>query len=197
MPLTGKSVIYGGSFNPPHVGHQIACMWMMEALNAKEIIVTPTYKHAFGKELVSFEHRMKMCNLMCSLWADPEFPESPGNVWACDVEKELPLPNITLNTVKYFVETGRQVAVAIGSDLVHDLDEWTGWNEVMELAEIVVIGRVGSNRTPHDYPMYEYPVDLSAVSSSQVRSMVRRDMDITGLVTKLNKEYIKEAELYE
>lgn len=201
MPLSGYTVIYGGSFNPPHIGHQIACMWMTEALNAKEVVVVPTYKHAFGKELVDFEHRIAMCELMTNLWpkdycsaAYP--PEGKGRVWVSDIEKILPHPNITLNTVKEFKKYYNKVAVAIGSDLLHDLDEWTGWDEVIKLAKIIVVGRTGGGHADHDYNMFEYPVELSAVSSSQVRGQVRRGKDIVGLVPATIKQYIEENGLY-
>lgn len=203
MSLKGYSVIYGGSFSPPHIGHQIAAMWMVEALGADEVIVVPTYKHAFGKELLSFEHRVAMCKLMCKQWEwqnpmtlalmdDP----TPGRVWVSEVERDLPHPNITLNTVRRFKNVRENLAVAVGSDLLHDLDEWTGWNDVMDLAKIVVVGRMGSGHADHDYDLYQYPVELSAVSSSQIRGQIRRGKDITGLVPASIKEYIKAKGLY-
>lgn len=203
MPLTGYTVIYGGSFNPPHIGHQIACMWMIEALNAREVVVVPTYKHAFGKELSDFEHRIAMCRLMCEMWVNTTqqlFGNSknraPGPVWVCDVEKSLPHPNITLNTVKAFKDVRDKVAVAIGSDLLHSLDEWTGWDDVLKLAKVVVVGRTGAGHADHDYELYQYPVELSAISSSQIRGQVRRGKDITGLVPAGIKKYIGDNGLY-
>jgi len=199
MPLSGYTVIYGGSFNPPHIGHQIACMWMVEALNADEVVIVPTYEHAFGKNLIDFKHRVAMCEAMVeSLWPPTEFSGVvyPGNVWVSEIEKDLPHPNITLNTVKKFKETHDKIAVAIGSDLLHGLDEWTGWDEVLKLAKVVVVGRTGGGHADHDYEMFEYPVELSAISSSQVRGQVRRRKDITGLVPASVKRYIEEYWLY-
>jgi len=205
MPLTGYSVLYGGSFSPPHFGHCIAIMWMIEALNALEVVVVPTYKHAFGKDLLGFNHRVAMCQLMAKQWESShpiaqylseEGEMAPGKVWVSEVEKDLPHPNITLNTVKEFRKTRDKVAVAIGSDLLHDLDEWTGWQEVLKLAEVVVVGRQGSGHADHDYKLYQYPVELSAISSSQIRGQVRRGKDITGLVPVSIREYIKENGLY-
>jgi len=202
MPLSEYTVIYGGSFNPPHIGHQIACMWMCEALNAKEVIIIPTYKHAFGKELLDFEHRVEMCERMVSgLW--PENESGPDRVWVSRIEEDLPHPNITLNTVKAIKGIKRahddnrdKVAVAIGSDLLHGLDEWTGWDEVLALAKVVVVGRTGAGHADHDYELYQYPVELSAISSSQIRGQVRREKDITGLVPTSVKQYIERKGLY-
>lgn len=203
MPLTGYSVIYGGSFNPPHIGHQIACMWMVEALNAREVVVVPTFKHAFGKQLLDFKHRVAMCELMCDMWVNSTQQlfgnannRAPGQVWVSQMESSLPHPNITLNTVKEFIKVRDKVAVAIGSDLLHGLDEWTGWDEVLNLAKVVVVGRTGAGHADHDYELYQYPVELSAISSSQIRGQVRRDKDITGLVPANVKKYIEDNGLY-
>lgn len=197
MPLTGHTVIYGGSFNPPHFGHQVACTWLIEALNADEVIIVPTYKHAFGKELLSFGQRVEMCKLMTeNLW--PKSNKVPGKsrVWVSEVEKDLPHPNITLNTVNHFMAIGNNVAVAIGSDLVKNLDEWTGWSEVMNLAKIVILGRGSDINFDHGYDVYEYFVELSSISSSQVRSNVRKHNSITGLVPASIKQYITDNSLY-
>lgn len=187
MPLEDHIVIYGGSFNPPHIGHQVACLWLVEALNAKSVVLTPTYQHAFGKQLLSFEHRMKMCRYLAKPF---------NKIIVSDIEETLPHPNTTINTVKHFLNFNSKIAVAIGSDLLPELDEWTGWDEVMKLAKVVVVGRTGAARIHHDYPVYEYPMELSAISSSQVRSQIRRDKDITGLVPKSIKKYIEKNNLY-
>lgn len=190
MPLTRHTVIYGGSFNPPHIGHQIACMWLTEALNAEEVILVPTYQHAFGKELLDFNHRFAMCKEIATLW-------SGRRVWVSNCEEHLPHPNYTINTVKHFSETRTNLAVAIGSDLVHELDKWTGWDEVMKLAKTVVIGRTGGGHADLDFAgLYQYPVELSAISSSQIRGQIRRGKDITGLVPHQVKRYIEKHGLY-
>ena len=195
MPLTGHTVIYGGSFNPPHIGHQIACMWLTEALNAMEVILVPTYQHAFGKELLDFKHRMAMCEKMCALF---ERDDTGDKVWVSDIEESLPHPNYTINTVKHFKQArNNKLVVAIGSDLVHELDKWTGWDEVMQLAKTVVIGRTGAGHADLDFAnLYQYPVELSAISSSQIRGQVRRGKDITGLVPSLVKQYIEQTGIY-
>ena len=195
MPLSGYTAIYGGSFSPPHIGHQVAAMWLIEALNAKEVIIVPTYSHAFGKELADFDHRVEMCRKMIgNLW--PENDELPGKVWVSEVERDLPHPNITLNTVKEFNKTRKNIAVVIGSDLLHDLDEWKGWSEVVKLAKVVVVGRAGAGHADHDYAMFEYPVELSSISSSQIRGQIRRGKDIVGFVPSDVKKYIEENNLY-
>ena len=92
MPLTGYTVIYGGSFDPPHIGHATACKWLIEALNAKEVHVLPTYKHVFDKELAPFKDRIAMCDSL-KLWDN-------DNIKVRTTECLLSSPNLTINLVR-------------------------------------------------------------------------------------------------
>src|SRR5712692_8713832 len=53
--------VYGGSFDPIHVGH-VALVERAIALGY-EVIVVPAFRHAFGKQSAPFEHRVQMCAL--------------------------------------------------------------------------------------------------------------------------------------
>ena len=55
--------IYGGSFNPPHVAHQLISLLVLETVVVDELWWVPTFRHAFGKELALFEDRVAMCRL--------------------------------------------------------------------------------------------------------------------------------------
>lgn len=195
MPLKGYSVIYGGSFDPPHMGHRIASVWMIDALRAEEVIIVPTFQHAFGKKLTDFQHRVRMCMLANH---HQDFNFTNGRVWVSEIEETLPHPNFTINTLKAMMNDeflSKKVAVAVGSDLLPNLHNWHGWDEVMKLAKIVVIGRQGSN-VPSGLDVFQYPIELSAISSSEIREKIMKGDDITGLVPYSVKEYIEANGLY-
>jgi len=60
----------------------------------------------------------------------------------------------------------------------------------------VVVGRSGAGRADHDYEVFEYPVELSSISSSQIRGQIRRGKGLTGFVPSKIKDYIEENSLY-
>ena len=61
--------LFGGSFDPPHLGHVLAATWVLSTSGVDELWVMPAFDHAFDKELSAFEHRKRMGNLCrCRRW---------------------------------------------------------------------------------------------------------------------------------
>src|SRR6185436_15273951 len=56
-----RVALYGGSFNPPHVAHQLAALYVLETQPVDELWFVPCFKHPFEKALEPFEDRLEMC----------------------------------------------------------------------------------------------------------------------------------------
>ncbi|MGD9592383.1 MAG: hypothetical protein AB7V32_07680 [Candidatus Berkiella sp.] len=74
--------VYGSAFNPPTFGHRDV---LAQASSFDEILLVPSISHAFGKALISFEHRLAMLALFCE---DLPFNNKP-KVTISLVEKEI------------------------------------------------------------------------------------------------------------
>ena len=78
---TRRVAVYGGSFDPPHLGHVLSVAWALSAAEIDAVWIIPTWKHAFNKEhCASFEERMSMCELAFAVFRDVE---------VSDVERRL------------------------------------------------------------------------------------------------------------
>ena len=55
--------VFGGSFNPPHVGHVLAAAYLLSMAAVDRVLVIPVFRHPFAKTLASFEDRLAMCQL--------------------------------------------------------------------------------------------------------------------------------------
>lgn len=134
----GRTVaLFGGSFNPPHIAHLLAATYvraMHESIDALWII--PCFSHAFAKSLVSFEHRVSMC--------ERTFVSLP-NVEISLVEKHLDGPSRTIRTVRHLTDKhpGWRFRLVIGSDILAEGHRWEKFDELLELAAPIVLGRVG------------------------------------------------------
>ncbi len=60
-----KQIIYGGAFNPPTIGHLKIIKYLVEKFPNNKIIILPTNNFYKSKEIVSYEHRKKMLEIMC------------------------------------------------------------------------------------------------------------------------------------
>src|SRR5258706_10381140 len=58
-----RIAIFGGSFNPPHVAHQLVALYVLETQPIDELWIVPTYAHPFGKDLAPYDDRIAMCEL--------------------------------------------------------------------------------------------------------------------------------------
>lgn len=153
--------IFGGSFNPPHVGHVLAATYALCQGEVDLVLVVPTFCHPFGKSLAGFQSRYEMSKLA--------FEWLPG-VQVSDIENTLPTPSRTLNTVEALL--GRhpewQLRLIMGADLLHEAERWFAFDRLREVAPPLVIGRSGY---PSDSDTF---LDLPKVSSSYLRELTRQ-----------------------
>jgi nicotinate-nucleotide adenylyltransferase len=179
------AAIFGGSFNPPHVGHVLAVSYVLSVHPVDEVLVIPVYRHVFGKELASYEERVAMARLAMG-WL-------PG-VTISEIEKELGGESKTLHTVEALLERepGRDLRLIIGSDVLGDLPKWHRWDRIAELAPPLVIGRAG-------YPRQDAPdALLPEVSSTEIRALVAegRIADAGALLPRRVVSHIAARGLY-
>jgi nicotinate-nucleotide adenylyltransferase len=177
--------VFGGSFNPPHVGHVLACAFVLSVEEVDRILVVPTYKHPFAKSLVTFDDRVRMCELAMA-WM-------PG-VEVSRVEAELGGESRTLRTLEHLAQTNEHWALrlVIGADIVAEASRWFGFDAIVKLAPLIILGRAGV-----DAPAAG-PVVLPEVSSTQVRAAIARDAwsEAERLVPRAVLAHLRKRGLY-
>ena len=57
----GRICLFGGSFNPPHLGHLLASQWALATLPIDRLLWVPSFSHPFGKPLADFDERLSLC----------------------------------------------------------------------------------------------------------------------------------------
>lgn len=159
MTAKRRVAIYGGSFNPPHVGHVLAVSYALVALPIDEVVVVPCYQHPFSKELASFESRRVMCEIAMG-WMP--------FVHVSDVEARLGGESRTLRTLEHLAgeHPDWSMRLLVGADILNDAPKWHAFDRVVSLAPLLVLGRAGVSATQAPEPL------LPEVSSTQVRRLI-------------------------
>src|SRR5258708_6526963 len=138
--------LFGGSFDPPHVAHQMACLYALSTQGVDEVWMVPCYQHPFDKRSAPFGHRAAMCRLAAALLAP--------RVRVSTIEEERGGPSYTLLTVQELRRRHpeHRFSVMIGADLLRERERWYGWPELRRLADFLVIGRAGVAPPPGQVP---------------------------------------------
>jgi nicotinate-nucleotide adenylyltransferase len=184
--------LFGGSFNPPHVAHQLVALYVLETY-VDEVWFVPAYSHPFGKQLAAYDHRVAMCELAAAplgarasvSWAEHELAQKP------DFESSRTLDLIDHLYAKH---TDAQFHLVVGADILGETDQWHRWDEVTRRAPLIVIGRSG-------YPLPAGSVAsgivMPEVSATRVREMLANgDAGVSALLPQTVMRYIARHDLY-
>jgi nicotinate-nucleotide adenylyltransferase len=175
--------IFGGSFNPPHVAHQMLALYVLETAAIDELWIVPAFRHALGKPLVPFEHRLRMCELAIQALGP--------RARVSDVEGVLGGDSRTIHTLRRLREQHPEHAFSliIGADLLAEVSSWLGGDELRRTVPFIIVGRSGVGAESGGLAMPE-------VSSSEVRRRLAAGQSVEGLVPRTVLDYIYERGLY-
>ncbi len=130
-----KILIYGGTFDPPHLAHVEVAHRAMEHLQFDRVLYIPARQTPL-KDVASFtaDHRLAMLELaLC---------DSP---WASisTVELDCEGTSYTIDTVETLQNNVDEFRLLIGADQWSQFQSWRRWEELIELANPVVMPREG------------------------------------------------------
>jgi nicotinate-nucleotide adenylyltransferase len=180
----GSRTIFGGSFDPPHMGHQLACLYLLEAFETSAVWLVPVRAHPGGKSLAPFEHRLEMCRHLAAPFS--------GRVQVLNIESELSGGGRTYELLTHLRRRHPDALfrLALGSDVLEKASGWYRWEDVKRLAPIIPLARGG-------YAVgAAAPINLPEISSSEVRHRVALGRSIQGLVPRSILDYIHQHALY-
>ena len=195
LPLAGapaRVAVFGGSFNPPHVVHVMACLWVLETQPVDAVWVVPTFRHVFEKRLAPFEDRVEMLRLALAPLA------AGGRLEVSTLERDIApadgTPSRTLDTILALRDRHPVTAfrLVVGTDIWPDRPKWHRFDEIARLAPPIWIGRQGYPTPPELGTLPELP----GFSSTQVRERLERGEDVATLVPGRVLEYLSRRGLY-
>lgn len=185
-----KLGLFGGTFDPPHLGHFLAAVDAAEALELDQVVWVPaaTQPLKAGVAVADAAHRLEMTRLTVA--GDPRF-----SVEALELERGG--LSFTIDTLRTFRERhpGAALFLLLGADAAASLPKWREPGAIRALSEIVVLTRGGDGLVPSAgvRTLSTRRVDISA---SEIRARVRLGRSIRGFVPEAVEEYIAAHGLY-
>lgn len=203
--------VYGGSFDPVHFGHLLAAQTCIEQLSLEKLLLVPCHQHPFGKQFsASNEQRLDMLQL--AITSNPLLAID-------DRELNNAQTSYTFDTLTSLAKDypEQKLAFIIGSDAFSNFLSWHRWQEILELAHIVVLPRPGftlpKSGELYDYLCQHYCNDVSTlnhntsqiiiidaplleISSSEIRTMLAQQHSPQYLLPEVVLEYITQQHIY-
>lgn len=177
-----RVAFFGGSFNPPHIAHQLAALFVLETSGVDELWFVPCFLHPFEKTLAPYTHRVQMCKLA----AAPLGPRAKVS----EIEGTLGSESRTLLTIRALQSAypDYQFQLVVGTDIKRELPLWYGAEALIASVPQIVVGRGGYER--------DEVIQMPKVSSTEVRALLGAGKSVSGLLSNSVERYLREHHLY-
>jgi len=203
--MAGRIGLFGGTFDPIHIGHLISARAVAERLGLDQLILIPSAKppHKHAEVVAEATDRLEMVRLAIA-------DEQAFELSDCEIRRAG--PSYTIETVQQFRDRfGTEVELywIIGADSLAELSVWHRIAEVAELCQIVTARRCGFE-SPDLSPLTDLlgpqqikrleagllSTPLIDISATQIRRRVGKRLSIRWLVPPAVAEYIAQRGLY-
>lgn len=189
-----STAFFGGSFDPIHIAHLITAQDISEKTGIERIVFLPTFSPPHKKIFAPFSNRVKMIKL--AIEEDPRF-----ECW--DVEKNLPSPSYTINTLTEFKKNKgiSDISFIIGMDSAVEFDTWKEAERLVTEFNIMVLPRPNFKKENILDKFKERMVFVNSrkidVSSTEIRERLNSGRTVKYLLPESVIEYIQKKGLYQ
>lgn len=209
--------LFGGTFNPIHIGHLRAAVEVREAFNLDKLLLIPSASppHKNAGDIASAEDRLEMVRLAV---------RGIPYLEASDVELARSGPSYTIETLQYFqghFGPGSTIHFIVGVDAFSEITTWKSYKQLFATAHFIVMTRPGakvkdlgrfilthisdeykydstSNRYNHPRLCSVFCLNITHldISATETRKCIRQGHSIRFLVPTTVEDFINKKRLY-
>ncbi|HEY0282231.1 MAG TPA: nicotinate-nucleotide adenylyltransferase [Rhizomicrobium sp.] len=183
--------LFGGKFNPVHLGHLVAAQTAAEALAFDRLVFVPVGRpmRKDSPELADGTARLAMLRL--AVGDNPLYDVS-------DVEIARPGKSMTIDTVRHFraAYPDAEITFLLGSDVIDRLHQWQEIDELRRLCRFAVLLRAGQDRPEVEPEIPRLRVPAIDISSTVLRARRLKHQAIDFLTPPPVADYIESHALY-
>lgn len=197
--------IFGGTFNPIHMGHLIMAEEVFKQRHLSKIVFIPTYipPHKHVNDLAEAHHRHQM--IKAAITDKSEFEVS-------DLEIMREGKSYTIDTIQEILNhygKESEIFLIMGADSLNELELWKNIKKLSQLCHFVIVNRPGfkTEVSPRlveiigkasllDMESLRIEITPVDISSTNIRKRLNGGVGIKDLVPECVEAYIKEHGLY-
>jgi nicotinate-nucleotide adenylyltransferase len=187
--------VFGGTFDPPHIGHLLVANDAREALELDRLIFVPTGAQPFKVDtppVASGQDRLEMVRLAVT---------DDANYVVDDAEINRKGLSFTVDTLEHLSERNpaAQLFLLMGEDVLAGFEKWRSPARIRELATLVAVSRgglAGSVADPATSAVLRVSTRRVDVSSTEIRERRRAGKSIKGFVPESVERFIDVRGLY-
>lgn len=207
--------VYGGSFDPPHIGHLIVMNWVIQLPGIDEVYAIPTFQNPLkSRKSYPYEDRYKM--LYGLAMSEINSKDYIDQFYLIDLRSLCRKNNIDEKDIIYSIDLlnllkkdnpEKEYRLVIGTDCFWQFSKWKNYEKILQDYGIIIYPRRGNEESPK-LPIFpdmnltanitfvpdSYPtIDLS---STQIREWIREGKNVSSIVTLDVWNYIVKKKLY-
>ncbi|MBU1326579.1 nicotinate (nicotinamide) nucleotide adenylyltransferase [Patescibacteria group bacterium] len=182
-----KIGLFGGVFNPPHIGHLIIAQQILDFTDVEEVWFLPNFGQSFPKETIPVEHRVVMTRML-------QMPRTKTST----IEIDNRLDGKTIHLIPYLPKE-HAFSFIIGADQLPVFHQWEDWEMLLQHMPFLVFPRYGYPTEP----LYEnmklvchQQLMATDISSTKIRARIKQGLPIDRFVPARVDQYIKDHGLY-
>jgi nicotinate-nucleotide adenylyltransferase len=216
--------LFGGTFNPVHIGHLRAALEVKEGFGLDEVVLIPAAlpPHKLPGEVADAADRLDMLT--------QALENAPG-LSISDVELNRSGPSYTIDTVAHFKRSlpdHSRIYLIMGMDAFLEIDTWKAYDQLLMQIPLIIISRPKSGRAGNDrgwvfmekflaskisadykfsasrncyrakgkQPIYAFEMTSLDISSTKIRNLINKGQSIEYLVPPEVAEFINAKGLY-
>ncbi|MCF6339337.1 MAG: nicotinate (nicotinamide) nucleotide adenylyltransferase [Sulfurimonas sp.] len=163
---------FGGSFDPPHIGHEAIVRALIELKDIDKVIIMPTY-------LNPLKLKFYAPSILRLQWLKDIFNDYKNVVISdYEVNQEKPIP--TINTVEHLLKSYKKIYLVIGADNLASLHNWHNYSKLKELVTFII-----ATRDNIEIAQKFSKININENISS---TLLRDNIDLTKLSKKCTNE---------
>jgi nicotinate-nucleotide adenylyltransferase len=170
-------ILFGGTFDPPHIGHLTMAQLAYEQTGAKEVwfVPAPTPPHKLNEKIHTLYHRTQMVESLVTSYV---------HLKVVPIENQLPAPSYTVDTIRACQQWFPDIhfKLLIGGDSLGHLPTWHEASELVRMVEFLVAARTGY---PYEETLQSVARKLPGIKAERIEMPIL-DVSSTWIRERLN-----------